>query len=244
MIYLRTRELFMPFLELARPLALMLFLFYAFAENEVHAATASTPIDDIRSAALDQARRSVDAPDAQFAVGRIDERLRLAACPAPLSTRTASDSASALSIEVRCDAAGWKLFVPVSVRVQVPVLVAARPLARGEPVKAADVQVQMRERAGLGTAWIGTLDQLDGRVLGRAVSAGSVLTPAQFAAGRLVRRGQSVVLVAVSGGFQVRSQGKALGDAGAGERVRVESSSSRRVVEGQVQADGSVVVSL
>lgn len=232
----------MPFLELIKPTALLVILFWLLGGQDTQAAGFS--VDALREAALTQARVTVPDPSAEFSVGRLDPRLRLADCGQPLAARTASDSGSALSIELRCDGAGWKLFVPVSVRLQVPVLVAARPLARGQAVGSADVRVQTRERAGLGPAWIGALDQLDGRVLSRAVAAGSVLTPAQFSAERLVRRGQAVVLVAARGGFQVRSQGKALADAAAGERVRVQSGSSKRVVEGEVQADGSVAVSL
>lgn len=243
MIYLRTREFLLPFVELLRPTAILLILFWILGGTRAQAADLTSP-DALRAAALAQAQSSITAPDARFTVGRVDDRLRLAACPQPLSSRTASDTGSALSVEVRCDAAGWKLFVPVSVQVQVPVLVAARPLLRGDAVSAADVEIQTRERATLGPGWIGAVDQLRGRVLNRMVAPGTVLTPAQFSAERLVRRGQAVTLVAVTGGFEVRSQGKALADAGAGERVRVESSSSRRVVEGQVQADGSVAVSL
>jgi flagella basal body P-ring formation protein FlgA len=155
-------------------------------------------------------------------------------------------------VEVRCETAAtaWKLFVPVSVNVQVPVLVATRGLARGQSLGAADVEVQMRDRASLGAAWLSSLEDLQAggnaspRVLARAVAPGSILSPSQFANARVVHRGQSVTLVGRSGGFEVRAQGKALSDAGAGERVRVENLSSRRVVEGEVRADGSVLVAV
>ena len=244
MIYLRVRGSLLPALDLLRPVAAILILFWLFASDSTAAQpVAAESVDAIRGAAVAHAR-AASPPAARLDGGRVDERLRLAACPSPLSTRTASASPSALSVEVRCDALGWKLFVPVSVSVQVPVLVATRGLARGDSVTAADVDVQMRERAGLGVSWVGTVTELQGRVLARPVAAGSVLSPAAFAPAHVVRRGQSVTLVGLSGGFEVRAQGKALSDAGAGDRVRVENFSSRRVVEGQVRADGSVVVNL
>jgi len=243
MIYLRIRGACRPFLDLMRPMAVLLILFWLFSSPSAHAQAAYQSVPSIRAAALDHARAASPA-DAKLDGGRIDERLRLAACPAPLSTRTASTSASALSVEVRCDAVGWKLFVPVGVSVQVPVLVATRGLARGDAVSAADVQLQMRPRAGLGLSWVGSLDQVQGRALSRPVAAGSVLSPASFAASHLVRRGQSVTLVGISGGFEVRAQGKALADAGAGDRIRVQNLGSQRIVEGEVRADGSVVVPL
>ena len=60
----------------------------------------------------------------------------------------------------------------------------------------------------------------------------------------LVRRGQRVTVLAQGRGIQVRTNGKALGDAAKGERVRVENTTSRRVVEGVAIADGVVRVNL
>ncbi|MCC2658604.1 MAG: flagellar basal body P-ring biosynthesis protein FlgA [Panacagrimonas sp.] len=251
MIYLRSRHGW-SIHKLLAPSAVLLILLWVFVGDPAAAAEPqwqSVPM--VREAAVSHAQQASPA-GAQLQAGRLDERLRLAACPAALMTRTASETPTAMSVEVRCESAStaWKLFVPVSVRVQVPVLVASRGLARGQSVGAGDVDVQMRDRANLGPAWLSSPDDLrsetDGtaRVLSRAVAAGSVLSPSQFANARVVRRGQSVTLVSRSGGFEVRAQGKALSDAGTGERVRVENLSSRRVVEGEVRADGSVSVAV
>ncbi|RBK41011.1 flagella basal body P-ring formation protein FlgA, partial [Xanthomonas oryzae pv. oryzae] len=53
----------------------------------------------------------------------------------------------------------------------------------------------------------------------------------------------TVPLVSRNGGLEVRMSGRALSDAGENERVSVENSSSRRVVQGIVEASGTVVVS-
>jgi flagellar basal body P-ring formation protein FlgA len=252
MIYLRARYAWSAF-ELLVPTAVLLILLWLFTGETADAAPEWQAVSAVLDGAFPHARKA--SPEgAQLAPGRLDERLRLAACPAALLTRTASETPTAMSVEVRCETAStaWKLFVPVSVNVQVPVLVATRGLARGETVAANDVEVQMRDRAGLGPAWLSSVEELQSapvagaepapRVLARAVAPGSVLSPTQFAHARVVRRGQSVTLVGRSGSFEVRAQGKALGDAGTGERVRVENLSSRRVVEGEVRSDGSVLV--
>ena len=210
------------------------------------AAPAQEPVESttrIQAAAVDAARERT-GPSATLGAGRLDSRLRLPACPAPLSAQVQSDRGGAMSVEVRCDAAGWKLFVPVDVRQQVPVLVLRRALNRGQVPVAADVAVETRERATLPGAWLDAPAQLEGRMLTRALPAGSVLMPSQLAAPHRVQRGQAVQLVGAAGGFEVRMQGKAMGNAAVGERVRVENPSSRRVVEGEVQADGSVAVRL
>ena len=247
MIYLRSRYGW-SLHKLLAPTAVLLILLWLFAgDADAAGVPAAQSIASVRDAALDHARKATPQ-GAQLQAGRLDDRLRLPACPAALLTRTGSETATAMSVEVRCETASiaWKLFVPVGVTVQVPVLVATRGLARGQAAGAADVEVQMRDRSGLGPAWLSSIDDLQSagepRVLTRAVAPGSVLSPSLFANARVVRRGQSVTLVGRSGGFEVRAQGKALGDAGAGERVRVENLSSRRVVEGEVRSDGSVLV--
>jgi flagella basal body P-ring formation protein FlgA len=81
-----------------------------------------------------------------------------------------------------------------------------------------------------------------GQVARRTLTAGSVLLAGDLLTPRLVRRGDNVALVSRRGGVEVRMNGKALGDAGENQRVRVENLSSRRVVQGIVAADGEVWV--
>lgn len=225
-----------------RPFALILILFWLFLGEPAKAAEYEA-LANIREAALAHAQ-AITPPGATLTPARFDERLRLGACPEPLATRTASDSGSALNVEVRCDAIGWKLFVPVSVSVKVPVLIVKRALARGEAVSGADVDVQMRERGSLGLAWLADPSQLAGRVLTRPVATGAILSPTVLVAANVIKRGQAVTLIGQSGSFQVRAEGKALSDAAPGEQLRVQNLSSRRVVEGQVREDGTVLVSL
>lgn len=242
MLYLNARPRPSPIIATMRPISLIAILFWLLAGEPAKAA-AFEPLTDIRNAALAHAQAALPA-GAHLNPSRMDERLRLPACAEPLATRTASDSGSALSVEVRCDSAGWKLFVPVGVSVQVPVLVMTRALARGQRVSASDVEVQRRERAGLGSIWLTAPEEIAGRVLSRPLAAGAVLTPSALVPAQLIKRGQSVMLIGENGGFSVRAEGRALDDAAAGESVRVQNLSSRRVVQGEVQADGTVRVNL
>lgn len=249
MIYLKPRfPLSLP--VLLRPFLVILLLFallgFRPASAEAVGDAADAPsgqesLDRITRAALDHAR-SVSPAGAQLDAGVMDPRLRLARCTQPLGARAASGHGAGMSVEVSCAAAGWKLYVPVAVSVQVPVLVAVRGVARGARLSAADVQIQMRDRASLGPSWLDSITRIEGQVAARAIAAGSVMVPGALHAERLVRRGQTVALVGDGGSFTVRSQGKALSDAAAGEPLRVENPVSRRIVQGVVLADGSVRV--
>jgi flagella basal body P-ring formation protein FlgA len=59
-----------------------------------------------------------------------------------------------------------------------------------------------------------------------------------------VRRGQTVVVISGSPGFEVRATGEALNDGQSGDRIQVRNRQSRRILEGQVEASGVVRVPL
>jgi flagella basal body P-ring formation protein FlgA len=63
-----------------------------------------------------------------------------------------------------------------------------------------------------------------------------------FLADVIVHRGQDITLVASSGTFEVRAAGRALADAAAGTRLRVQNLSSMKVVEGMVESSDVVRV--
>ncbi|MEL7187378.1 MAG: flagellar basal body P-ring formation chaperone FlgA, partial [Pseudomonadota bacterium] len=61
---------------------------------------------------------------------------------------------------------------------------------------------------------------------------------------QIVRRGQSVTLVASAGGISVNMNGVALTDGGLNQRIRVENMHSGRIVEGIVRSREHVEVLL
>jgi flagella basal body P-ring formation protein FlgA len=86
------------------------------------------------------------------------------------------------------------------------------------------------------------VEQIIGMELTRSLDAGSTIGVNQLRPPKVIKRGQQVTLVAGAGNLQVRMQGKALGDATAGERVRVTNLSSNQQVEGIANSDGTVSV--
>jgi flagella basal body P-ring formation protein FlgA len=192
----------------------------------------------IRAGLTDSAKHYVTA-------ARLDSRLRLQACDKPLQAfaPSAISSAGKATVGVRCDGANaWTLFVPVSVEVEVPVLVLRRALARRSPVAASDVEPQMRRLPGSAANFITDVASLRGHRLKRAMPEGAPLTIDALAPDVLVRRGQQVTLLASVGTVEIRAQGQALNDAGASDRVRVQNVTSLKVVEGVVESANTVRV--
>ncbi|HEX6999709.1 MAG TPA: flagellar basal body P-ring formation chaperone FlgA [Gammaproteobacteria bacterium] len=202
----------------------------------------------IRAAAAERALLTAGsfAPagaEIEVEAARLDPRLALPACPAALESFDAPAHAPGahVTVGVRCPTEpGWSLYVPVRVKALVDVVVLAAPVAVGQPLTASDVRLETRDVAALGTGYLTRLDDAVGMTLRRPLRPGTAIAPPLLERPTLVRRGQRVILVAGASPVAVRSEGEALGDAAAGERIRVRNLRSRVVVEGVVDADGVV----
>jgi flagellar basal body P-ring formation protein FlgA len=201
---------------------------------------------DVRHQAEAFVRQHYAAPGSRVEAASepFDARLRVADCALPLvaSVPAGDRLAPRVSVLMRCPAAaGWTLRVAVTLRVWRQVLVAKRPLIRGDGVVATDVRSEERDVARLPYGYIESLDQVAERSLARPLAAGSVLTPGALGGRRMIRAGDHVQLVAELGGIAVRADGIALGSGDSGARLRVRNGSSGRVVDAIVRAPGVAV---
>ena len=216
-----------------RPVAVLVALLLLLAGRSAMAQEI-TPPADIAAAALSALGLEGTASEA-----RVDQALRLAACSTPL----AAAATGPRTVQVACnDAPGWRIYVPVRVSRQAAVAVLTRPVAAGEAITAADVAVRQR---GIGAGDPG--DWVDpelavGQTATRALAPGAALAGGDLAEGRLLQRGDPVVLVSRAGGIEVRMQGRSLGRAAPGDTVAVENTGSRRIVRGRLVGDGVVEV--
>ncbi|TWI09040.1 flagellar basal body P-ring formation chaperone FlgA [Aerolutibacter ruishenii] len=169
----------------------------------------------------------------------VDPALRVVPCVRPLAAAVAGPR----SVEVRCpDSPGWRVFVPLRLREESSVVVLARSVRAGTPLRAEDLAVQARDVAAVAGTPFAEPAPLVGRVPRRGLPAGAVLTEQALANEILLRRGDPVVLVSRLGGIEVRAEGRAMGNATAGGTVSVENLASRRIVRGRATAKGEVDV--
>lgn len=191
------------------------------------------------------ARQTPDG--AEVLVGALDERLRLPSCENPLEALPTSGNLlrGAVNIGVRClGSASWTVYVPVRIQHRLQVVVLARPLARGATITADALRLQEQDSTTLPYGYFTTPEQAIGKILRRSVVSGHALTPDALEAPLEIRHGQLVTLLGRAGTVEVRSSGKALGNAARGERVRVENTGSHRIVEGVARDGGLVEVNL
>lgn len=180
-------------------------------------------------------------------VGRLDPRLRLAACPAALelSHQDAERRGGNLTVHTRCPGpTPWALYVPAEVSVYRQIAVASRSLARGHRLTAGDVTLAVRDTGQLRQGFVTHTDAAIGMALQRPLQAGDPVRLSQLEAPTVVRRGDQVRLKASTGTITVDTKGTALSDGRVGDQVRVRNDRSERVVRGRVIGPGTVEVLL
>lgn len=117
-------------------------------------------------------------------------------------------------------------------------MVAARTIPARTILAAADIALRPGSAAGAAE----TPTDLVGREARVALYAGRPIRLADVGAPAVIERNQIVTLVYMRGGLHILTEGRALGRAGAGERVRVMNLASRTTVSGEAGEDGRVHV--
>ncbi len=184
----------------------------------------------------------------EIVVSSIDPRLPIPACDLPLQTQLGQQSgqnqAAVGRVNVRVECQGsvpWSKYVPVLVRVFAPVLMSTRPLARGDLIGAADVELAEADLSTLRQSYLQDSTLAIGMEVKRALPANTVIGREALAQPLLIKRGDTVVMSAKSGPVTIRQQGVAMQNGELGAQIPVRNSNSdivvRAVVTGPGQAD-------
>jgi len=161
--------------------------------------------------------------EVEVTVGDPDPRLNLAPCErmepfVPSGARLWGRT----SLGVRClDGARWTVYLPTTIKVFAPGLVAARPIARGEPLGPDDVRAERLELTALPPGLIGGVDAIDGKTAARAIAAGEAIRRDLLRAPQVLQAGDPVRVLAGGAGFSVITEGKALTAATDGQTAQV-----------------------
>lgn len=207
-------------------------------------------LEAIRTLAEDFIRARLDADPASITVraDRLDPRLRLKECTGKTETYLPAGERShgRMAVGVRCnlDAHRWSLFVPVTVTHYADIVVATRSLPRGVSVDASAVQLERRAISQLHGGYLLDTMAAIGQLTKNTVTKGAVISPRLLKQRNLVKRGQSVIILAKNAVIQVRSQGIALSDGTIGEVIRVRNRLTKIIVEGTITSDGLVEIHL
>jgi len=212
-------------------------------------------VSGVESQPLEQIREAVgaylvsilhrDYRDFDVKVAALDPRLRLPKCSKPLAVAAMRKNPPVgnVSLRVRCEGEHpWTIYAKARVSLFKQVLVMARPLPKGARLTADAVTLKRVDVSALRRGYVERAEGIVGRYLRRRLAQGDVLTPDLLAAAKVIRKGESVTIRAVSQVLEVRMGGHALMDGEMGQRIRVRNDRSNRVVEAVVSGPGEVRV--
>jgi flagella basal body P-ring formation protein FlgA len=133
------------------------------------------------------------------------------------------------------------MYLPVQIRLYVEALVAARPVARGQPVSREDVRTERIDIAPLQGQAMLPGEVFEGRTATRALVPGAALRRDYLRARSVFTAGDAVQVVAVGPGFTAQSAGRALTIGTEGQSAQVALTGGR-VVTGVARAPNIVEV--
>lgn len=132
--------------------------------------------------------------------------------------------------------------VPVEVEALSEMVVAMRPLSRGEIITEGDVALQKRDLSGISGKVAFDPASVVGKVVRINIRGNSPIRSDFLEKAPLVKYGQMVTIVAEDGSLRVTASGRAKGSAAEGDLVMVQNLNSKKDVQGRVLDSGTVVV--
>ncbi len=204
---------------------------------------------DISATAEIFVSRMVDGNSGKIAVaaGALDPRHRLPRCDRELQAfvRPGTRLQARTIVGVRCPGSKpWKVYIAVDVVTTATVYVARGTLPKGHLLTTSDLATDERDVSRMTGGYVTHVDAVIGQRLKQTLTAGRIITPAMLQADNIIRRGQTVTLIATSGGINVTMTGKSLMDGALNQRIRAENQSSGRVIEGIVRSREHVEILL
>lgn len=177
------------------------------------------------------------------AVGAIDPRLSLAACPAPQAFFSPGARAwGKTTVGVRCTApSNWTIYIQASVTVVGDYIASAVPLVQGQDIEERQLVKLQGDLTTLPPGIATDVSQVVGRSANVSLPPGTPLRLDTLRSKPVVQPGQLVRLVSSGNGFSVSSEARAMSAAGDGQVVRVKTASGQQI-SGIAKAGGTVEV--
>lgn len=182
-----------------------------------------------------QAAGALAPPGARVlaSAGALDPRLQLAPC-AQVQTYLPAGAPpwGRTRVGLRCaqGATPWNVFLPVTVQVLAPALVASTALPAGARLEPSQLGQAEVDWAAAAAPPFTAAQALTGRVLARPVAPGQALRPSDLQPRLWFALGDTVRISARGNGFSISGEGQALTPGHEGKPARVRTDSGRIVV--------------
>ncbi len=178
-------------------------------------------------------------------ISPLDARLTLARCEVPLSAFSSTDinQNARFSVGVKCGGQKpWSLYVTVKVEKIATLYIASTPISRGDVILEDNIQLVKRDINKLRHGFFVNKRELIGMVAKRSIRAGTIFSQRHLSPPLIIKKGDSVDIIAKTPAILIRMSGKAMSDGAKGQRIKVKNSSSKKIIDAIVMEAGLVSV--
>lgn len=180
-----------------------------------------------------------------FDIGNIDPRLNLSVCNKPIEFHLQGNPLTRQNntLKLECnDQKHWSIFVGVSISTFKKVWVTSQTLPRNHRISQNDLELREIQTNQSRHGYFINKNNLVGMKLRRALQAGDIIYPSVLSPPKVVERGDTVVISAISPTISVEMLGTAMSDGKLGQQIAVKNKKSNRVIRATVVAKGKVSV--
>mgnify|MGYP000377278379 CR=1 FL=1 len=176
-------------------------------------------------------------------VGKLDQRMSLAACPAPEAFQQPGARAwGKTTVGVRCAApAAWTVYIQAQVSVVGEYVAAVVPLVQGKEIDKSQLAMVKGDIAALPNGVVTDMSQAVGRTSTVSLASGAPLRLDMLRSKPVVQQGQLVKVVSHGNGFSVSAEARAIGTAADGQVVQARTPGGA-IISGLARAGGQVEV--
>lgn len=117
-----------------------------------------------------------------------------------------------------------------------------RTLNKGDKITSGDVEMRAFKPGRIPKNSINSKSALVGMTVKRALTAGAFVKANDIEMPKVIKKNELVTLILETKGMSLKTQGKAMDDAGLNEPIAVQNLQSKRIVHGKVTAPGVVMI--
>lgn len=178
----------------------------------------------------------------EIIISPIDRRKRLVDCDKQLILSIAGKRGIKRNntISVSCPTQ-WRIFVPVTIKTLMPIVVARKNLAVGDLLTNLNISIKYLETSSIIGQTISDTSIIIGSKVKRYVQHGRPILSNLVC---MVCKNDQVSIVARKASLQIKSFGIALSDGSLGQKISIKNKSSGRIIEATVVAVGHAEINL
>jgi len=134
--------------------------------------------------------------------------------------------------------------IGATIEVLRPAVVVTSPIRRRGEIRSDSVRQEERWLSPGGPTPVATVEQVAGSLARSRLAAGDVLHSGVIEPGVVIKRGDLVEVLTLSGGLEIKSRARAMEDGSAGQRIELRSDNSRKTFRARVHGPGRVVLNM